>query len=49
MKIEIDTKELAALINMIREQREVISDTQTLADKIIKELPKKLASFNHRT
>lgn len=49
MKIEIETKELAALINMIREQREVIGDTQMLADEIVKELPKKLASLNHRT
>lgn len=50
MKIEIDTKELATLINMIREQREPVCDAQMLANEITKNLPKKVASYiNLRT
>ena len=50
MKIEIDTKELATLINMIREQREPIGNTQTLAEEVVNGLPQKIASqFNLRT
>ena len=50
MKIEIDTKELATLINMIREQREPIGNTQALAEEVVKGLPQKIASrLNLRT
>lgn len=50
MKIEIDAKELATLINMIREQREPVGNTQMLANEITKNLPQKVASYiNLRT
>lgn len=49
MKIEIDVKELATLINMIREQREPIGNSDDLAKTIKEKLPEKLASLNHRT
>lgn len=42
MKIEIDTKELATLINMIREQREPIGNTNDLAKAIMENLPNKM-------
>lgn len=50
MKIEIDTKELATLINMIREQREPVCDVQTLAKEIKENLPQKISErLNLRT
>ena len=50
MKIEIETKELATLINMIREKREPIGNTQALAEEVVKGLPQKIASqLNLRT
>lgn len=42
MKIEIDVKELAALINMIREQREVIGNSDDLAKTIMENLQNKM-------
>lgn len=44
MKIEIDIKELAALIDYIKGQRELIGDTKKFAEAISKELPQKIAS-----
>ena len=41
MKIEIDVKELATLINMIREQREPIGNADDLAKSIMENLPNK--------
>ena len=35
MKIEIDAKELAALINMIREQREPVGNADDLAKEVL--------------
>lgn len=50
MKIEIDAKELATLINMIREQREPVGNAQALAEEVVKGLPQKIASrLNLRT
>lgn len=50
MKIELDTKELAALIDMIREQRDPVCDARTFANEITKNLPQKLTSkLNLRT
>lgn len=50
MKIEIETKELATLINMIREQREPIGNAQVLAEEVVKGLPQKITSqLNLRT
>lgn len=50
MKIEINTKELATLINIIREQREPIGNTQALAEEVVKGLPQEIASqLNLRT
>lgn len=42
MKIEIDIKELATLINMIREQRDSIGDVDDLAKSIMENLPHKM-------
>ena len=42
MKIEIDVKELATLINMIREQREPIGNADDLAKSIMENLPNKM-------
>lgn len=50
MKIEIDVKELVALICMVREQREPIGNTQAFAEEVVKGLPQKIASqLNLRT
>ena len=43
MKIEIDTKELATLINMIREQRESVCNADSLAKEIKESLPQKIS------
>mgnify|MGYP004609524249 CR=1 FL=1 len=49
MKIEIDVKELVALICMIREQREPVCNLDSLANEIAKNLPQKFASYiNYR-
>lgn len=42
MKVEIDIKELATLINMIREQRKPIGDVDDLAKSIMENLPHKM-------
>lgn len=50
MKIEIDAKELATLINMIREQRELVGNTDDLAKEICKNFSQKMAlEFSRRT
>lgn len=43
MKIEIDTKELATLINVIREQRESVCNADSLAKEIKESLPQKIS------
>lgn len=43
MKIEIDTKELTALLDYIKGQREPIGNAQALAEEIVKGLPQKIA------
>lgn len=50
MKIEIDVKELTALLDYIKGQREPIDNAQALAEEIVKGLPQKIASqLNLRT
>ena len=50
MKIEIDTKELATLINMIREQREPVGNADDLAKEICKNFSQEMAlEFSRRT
>lgn len=50
MKIEIETKELTALLDYINGQREPIGNAQALAEEIVKGLPQKTASqLNLRT
>lgn len=43
MKVEIDTKELATLINMIREQRESVCNADSLTKEIKESLPQKIS------
>ena len=50
MKIEIETKELTALLDYIKGQRDPIGNTQALAEEVVKGLPQKIASYlNLRT
>lgn len=50
MKIEIDAKELAILINMIREQREPVGNADDLAKEIRKNFSQEMAlEFSRRT
>lgn len=42
MKIEMDIKELAALIDLIREQRDFVGSVDDLANEIAKSAPKKV-------
>ena len=50
MKIEIDAKELTALLEYIKGQREPVGNTQALVEEIRKNLPKKITSqLNLRT
>ena len=48
MKIEIDAKELAALIGYLREQRDHVGDADDLAKEIVKRLPDKIISQVNR-
>lgn len=50
MKIEIDAKELTALLEYIKGQREPVGNTQALAEEVVKGLPQKIDSqLNLRT
>ncbi len=50
LKIEIETKELTALLDYIKGQREPIGNTQVLVDEVVKGLPQKITSqLNLRT
>lgn len=50
MKIEIETKELTALLDYIKGQREPIGNAQVLAEEVVKGLPQKITSqLNLRT
>jgi hypothetical protein len=50
MKIEIDIKELATLINMIGEQREPVGNADDLAKEICKNFSQEMAlKFSCRT
>jgi hypothetical protein len=50
MKIEIDVKELATLLDYLKGQREPIGNTQVLAEEVVKGLPQKITSqLNLRT
>ena len=50
MKIEIDVKELATLLDYLKGQRETIGNTQVLAEEVVKGLPQKITSqLNLRT
>lgn len=42
MKIEIDVKELAALLDYIKGQRESVGNTNDLANSIMENLPNKM-------
>ena len=42
MKIEIETKELTALIDYFKEQREPVGNTDDLAKSIMENLPNKM-------
>lgn len=44
MKIEIDAKELTALLDYINGQQEPVGNTQALAEEIRKNLPQNIAS-----
>lgn len=49
MKIEMDIKELAALIDLIREQRGFVGSADHLADELVKRVPQKVVEqFSHR-
>lgn len=48
MKIEIDIKELATLIDYLKEQREPAYDVQTLAKEIKEKLPQKISARLNR-
>ena len=50
MKIEIDAKELTALINMIREKREPVGNADDLAKEICKNFSQEMTlNFSRRT
>lgn len=50
MKIEIDVKEFATLLDYIKGQREPIGNVQVLAEEVVKGLPQKITSqLNLRT
>lgn len=48
MKIEIETKELTALLDYIKEQREPVGDIQSLAKELVRGLPQEVSLLSHR-
>lgn len=48
MKIEIDTKELTALLDYIKGQREPVGDIQSLAKEFVRGLPQEVSLLSHR-
>lgn len=48
MKIEIDIKELTALLDYIKGQREPVGDIQSLAKELVRGLPQEVSLLSHR-
>lgn len=48
MKIEIDIKELTALLDYIKGQREPVGDIQSLAKELVRELPQEVSLLSRR-
>ena len=48
MKIEVETKELTALLDYIKGQREPVGDIQSLAKELVRELPQEVSLLSRR-
>lgn len=48
MKIEIDIKELIALLDYIKGQREPVGDIQSLAKELVRGLPQEVSLLSRR-
>lgn len=48
MKIEIDIKELTALLDYIKGQREPVGDIQSLAKELVRGLPQEVSLISRR-
>ena len=48
MKIEIETKELTALLDYIKGQREPVDDIQSLAKELVRGLPQEVSLLSRR-